>query len=610
MLTLGQHRGMLSGGVEIVTPPAALVFTQQPSGAVVGSAFQNQPIVRVNDAEGAILTSYTGPVEIELVEPADGALSSPTLSQVGGNYYVNAVAGIATFPDLEVDTSGNYVLLASIPAYSLEEESAEFAATTLIPRAFWSFGNPYTDALFTDKTGRGNDLEPFLRFGQCTTTFRMGRNSAPVFGVANPQQLFGALWGWGVWHRMLTSGEKAALAGGEVWPFTTTPTLQDAKAFFVLSEAGGSITYVDATGRGNDLTATGTTTTTPAPHGGGTAPVFTTGVYLSKVSPGDDLQSGPRNTTICGWARIDDKPAGTTKQQVFWGNLNNDEDPTPESGFNVYFDPTSNRHLVDLNAGDGRVLGQGHAVMANNFGAPALAAWHHIISEFHYDGNASYIAVDNGTRDSLTDVLQPIPIAAKIGNGSFFKVNPALSFASRISGWDAPPVVNGNCHVKMLPTADTQIGNNAKTVWGWFRVTTGTVTTQTLAGYFTGTANCDWLIQVSGNLLYFVFGSASKFVTVPFTDTASGHLVFAWFDKVANKIKINLDNGAQAAEVGTISPALFATHCRFASDGRTAGGHQMEGWLNAWGIADGIPTADDIAALWNAGAGGRLYQPT
>lgn len=116
----------------------------------------------------------------------------------------------------------------------------------------------------------------------------MGRNSSDAWGLTYPQQLFGAIKGWGRWNRLLTAGEKTALAGKEYWPFNTTTTLRDALAYFLLDEAGGSMTYVDSTSRSNDLTATGTTVQVAGPAGTDYGTQLGSGIFLTKASPGSD----------------------------------------------------------------------------------------------------------------------------------------------------------------------------------------------------------------------------------------------------------------------------------------------------------------------------------
>ncbi len=468
----------------------------------------------------------------------------------------------------------------------------------LTVKAFWPFGDAHDAAVIADTTGRGNDLIPYLRIGPTTCAFRIGRN-AGIGGLAG-QQVYGAMKGWGRWERILTSGEKAALYGKEYWPYSTTTSLQDVKAYYKLDESGGSTTYADATGRGNTLTASGTTTQVTGPASGADkATNFTTPVYLERATPGADLQSDQATVTVAGWVNLYDKPAGGFMQQCFWCQLYNN---TPDSGFNVYYDPTSDRFALDNDGGDGVSLNKGAFVLANNFGSPALNTWYLLIAEFDVPANEIRISVNNGTPDVLPRFLQPTRSTIDQGTGSLFELNPEGSFGTRTSGWDADAMgtVIGNSRVSMTPTADVSIGNNAKTVWGWFKAS-NTTATQTLAGIDgTDSYTTDWVIQLGSNTLTFIFGAQRVTASVAFTDTTTSHLVVAWFDKVANRIHIDLDNTtASASATGPANPQTVNFPLRFGSNIY----YQFRGVLWGWGVADGIPAAGDLDALWNGGTG-------
>jgi hypothetical protein len=91
-----------------VLSPASLVFTMQPPLRVkTGQLLLPGPQVAVKDASGVVMTRYNGPVTISIGNNPGRAILSGTLTQ-------NAVSGVATFPDLSLNTAGNgYTLLAS-----------------------------------------------------------------------------------------------------------------------------------------------------------------------------------------------------------------------------------------------------------------------------------------------------------------------------------------------------------------------------------------------------------------------------------------------------------------------------------------------------------------
>lgn len=105
------------GGERLV--PTTLVFSTQPGDAVAGSPFGQQPVVTVKDQHGNTLESFTGIVTI------DGDIDNAPFN-FSGDDTVAAVAGVATFTDLEFNVGGNATLTASIASPSIEVESDEF----------------------------------------------------------------------------------------------------------------------------------------------------------------------------------------------------------------------------------------------------------------------------------------------------------------------------------------------------------------------------------------------------------------------------------------------------------------------------------------------------
>jgi hypothetical protein len=78
------------------------MMTTQPAGAVNGSAFTTQPVVRVTDSGDNTVTSFTGDV-VASIASGTGTLSGTTTA--------TAVAGVATFTNLVITgTAGNFTL--------------------------------------------------------------------------------------------------------------------------------------------------------------------------------------------------------------------------------------------------------------------------------------------------------------------------------------------------------------------------------------------------------------------------------------------------------------------------------------------------------------------
>ncbi len=465
--------------------------------------------------------------------------------------------------------------------------------------AFWRLGDDHRARVLRDTTGRGNDLSPYLRANPCTADFRLGTTKA------NAQWARASLKGWGKWDRRLTAAEKTALASREYWPFDATNTLRDAAAYFLLDEPSNSVVYVDATQRGNNIVAMTGTTQVNGPGGvGDRATAFPVGVWLQRATPLVDLQSSSeRSLTIAGWVCLNTKAPGT--QQVFWSQFDSGDD----CGVNVYYDQTSDRFWLDWGGGTGKPLNVNAVVGAMTLGSPNVGQWYHMIAEFDRDANEAALTIDNGVRERLGPVLQPVPDG--VPTWSRFFLNPEHSFSGRQSGWDRQPgaVAPGNSFLLCEARADLRFGDNSKTVWGWFR-TSDLTTTQTLAGFRSKANEIDWLIQVSAQKIYFSVGTA--FVTVPIVEASPGqnHLVVAWLDRAANQIRVCIDNGAQQSGAApALGRRLPSCSFRMGSDEHLNGtgtGGQFVGSLSAWGVAEGVPNAQDLSTLWSGGNGWLL----
>jgi hypothetical protein len=83
---------------------AQLSITTAPVGGASGAALGTQPVVKVLDAAGNVVTGSTAAVTV--------AIQSGTGGTLGGTTTVNAVAGVATFSSLTLAgvVGSNYVL--------------------------------------------------------------------------------------------------------------------------------------------------------------------------------------------------------------------------------------------------------------------------------------------------------------------------------------------------------------------------------------------------------------------------------------------------------------------------------------------------------------------
>ncbi|MGA9334485.1 MAG: hypothetical protein WBV39_09420 [Rudaea sp.] len=103
-ITNPDGQSVTANGCVNVLAATKLAFTSQPpASTAVGATFA--ATVSVEDSNGDVVASDTSAVTIALTTPGGATL--------GGTTTVNAVAGVATFTDLTVDTAGTYTLTAT-----------------------------------------------------------------------------------------------------------------------------------------------------------------------------------------------------------------------------------------------------------------------------------------------------------------------------------------------------------------------------------------------------------------------------------------------------------------------------------------------------------------
>ena len=108
----------------VQAPPVRLVFTVQPSDAVVGAVITPAIEVTALDAAGGVVTAYSDSVRITIA-------TNPSGGKVAGTTTVLAVAGVARFTDLKINKAGTgYTLQAATRSPVLSVISAPFTITT------------------------------------------------------------------------------------------------------------------------------------------------------------------------------------------------------------------------------------------------------------------------------------------------------------------------------------------------------------------------------------------------------------------------------------------------------------------------------------------------
>ena len=100
---------LLASSVAAQHSTGRLVFTVQPSAVAAGTAISPAVQVTVQDSAGQTVTGFVGPVTLAITDETGNAES-----ELLGRATVAAVAGVATFPGLSIDSAGTgYTLLMS-----------------------------------------------------------------------------------------------------------------------------------------------------------------------------------------------------------------------------------------------------------------------------------------------------------------------------------------------------------------------------------------------------------------------------------------------------------------------------------------------------------------
>ncbi|MDH5643488.1 MAG: hypothetical protein OEY63_04725, partial [Gemmatimonadota bacterium] len=99
--------GSFNSGTNCITP-TTMSYNVQPTTAVAGAAISPAVEIRVLDPQGAVATSFTGDITVAITTATGtgGAALGGTLTQA-------AVAGVATFADLSIDSAGTGYTLTS-----------------------------------------------------------------------------------------------------------------------------------------------------------------------------------------------------------------------------------------------------------------------------------------------------------------------------------------------------------------------------------------------------------------------------------------------------------------------------------------------------------------
>jgi len=125
--------------------PVRLVFTTQPVGAIAGSAFDTQPVVAVEDAEGNVVTSYRDLIVLTIT-----AGTGDSKARLLGGTKAVLMNGTVEFKHISIDKAG--------VGYTLTAKSSTLLPATSTPLTILP-GAPAKLA-FTVQPSRGNAGTP------------------------------------------------------------------------------------------------------------------------------------------------------------------------------------------------------------------------------------------------------------------------------------------------------------------------------------------------------------------------------------------------------------------------------------------------------------------
>jgi parallel beta-helix repeat protein len=109
-----------------------LVFSTQPGGAAAGAPLNPQPVVSVLDQNGALVTSYNGPVTLSLGNNPGGAT-------LNGFTTVNAFNGVATFSNVAISEAGTGYTLVATASGLTSATSGPITITAVAPPQYFLY---------------------------------------------------------------------------------------------------------------------------------------------------------------------------------------------------------------------------------------------------------------------------------------------------------------------------------------------------------------------------------------------------------------------------------------------------------------------------------------
>ncbi len=163
--TSGTLTAAVSGSFNVAGPAMQLAFTMFPGGGTGGTPWAVQPVVAVLDANGSTVTTSAAPITLAITSGT--GVAGATLS---GTVTVNAVGGVATFNDLNIDKAAQYKLTAA--SGTLAQASSPW---------FTVASGPAAKLLFTTQPSASNAVGVAFAQQPVASALDAGGNSATGF---------------------------------------------------------------------------------------------------------------------------------------------------------------------------------------------------------------------------------------------------------------------------------------------------------------------------------------------------------------------------------------------------------------------------------------------
>jgi hypothetical protein len=455
-----------------------------------------------------------------------------------------------------------------------------------------------------DATGRGNSLTP-------NTVPAVSSEDFSVFKIRfdGSQTSDARIARFRLFGTLLTGAERTAVynsGSGVAWGSLSGAIQAKALASWQLGEASAAASFADDTANARTLTAQGAGLVQVATAAGNGQDNGAGSSYAWRSNTG--MGGGLGDLEYSMFVQLDSLTPPTGQVHFLAGIADGGSKWSHCLYYNRHSADASGRFQFDV--GDGAALANLAVVRAQTFGAPAASTLYHVGAWYDYTNNKLGISVNDGTADEVYPVAQPAMRTALISTGL------AAGFTSGNAGFATGGLETNGIYDdagqhyarKVTPGADLKFTNGASKMGGCWLKLASTSGNQVVAGIWDLSGNAgNWMLQYSGGRIYFLVGNGAgsfDYADVSLNDT-NAHCLMWWFDAGTGFVHIDRDHAAETDSTAkTVTIADPGTPFYLGAM-RSGGGHaqQLEGAVDAFFLADGVPTSQEKDDYWNAGSG-------